>query len=81
MLYSKLVEGGDCAFKVEFDDGSKFNEKDVFYIMHNLGIFGALANMGEFARNKHARKDILKRTKKMDSLYREYKKKVREYGN
>lgn len=80
MVYASHVEEptGDCAFEISFDTFGKFNDKDVFYILTNLGVFQVLGNMGEFSRDKHSRINVLKRTKAMDEKYRLYKKMVRE---
>lgn len=83
MVYVSHIEEekGDCVFEFSFDTFGKFTDKDVFYILTNLGVFQVLGNMGEFARNKHSRINILKRTKDMDKKYRLYKKMLRENGS
>jgi|GEM_PF-5095120 len=75
MFYGKEVKGDDCSFVFEFNNfAEKFTDKDMFYIMANLGIFKMIANTGEFVRNVKSRRKILMRTKELDKKYEEYKK-------
>lgn len=81
MFYGKEIKGDDCSFVWEFNNfAEKFTDKDMFYIMANLGIFKMIANTGEFVKNVKSRKKILRRTPELDKKYLEYKKLQRKNG-
>lgn len=78
MVYGNEVnnEDGEVIFRFEFDDKSEFSEKDMFYMMYRVGVFGLMTNVKRFWGDKKFQKEVLRRDKETDKLYKKYQKVV-----
>lgn len=78
MVYGNEVsnDDGEVIFRFEFDDRSLFTEKDMFYMMYRVGVFGLMTNVKRFWNDPKFRKEVLRRSKETDKLYKQYQKVV-----
>ena len=78
MVYGNEVTNEDeqVIFRFEFDDREEFSEKDMFYMMYRMGVFGLMTNVKKFWGDKKFAKEVLKRDKETDKLYKKYQKVV-----
>lgn len=78
MVYgNEVTDGeGEVIFRFEFDDKGLFSEKDMFYMMYRVGVFGMMTNVKKFWTDKKFTKEVLQRDKETDKLYKKYKKVV-----
>ena len=78
MVYGNEVtnEGEQVIFRFEFDDREEFSEKDMFYMMYRVGVFGMMTNVKKFWMDPKFRKEVLRRDKETDKLYKKYQKVV-----
>ena len=76
MVYSNEITDseGNVVFRCEFDDRFEFKEKDMFYLMHRIGLFGMLGNIKRFWVDKKYQKDVIRRNKETDKLYKKYQR-------
>jgi hypothetical protein len=76
MVYGNEITDseGNVVFRCEFDDRFEFKEKDMFYLMHKVGLFGMLGSIKKFWVDKKYQKGVIKRDKETDKLYRKYKR-------
>jgi hypothetical protein len=80
MVYSNEITNseGDVIMRLELDDRFDFNQKDMFYLMHKVGLFSAVAGIKRFWIDKKYQKEIVRRDKETDKLYKRYKRFVGE---
>ena len=78
MVYGNEVNDseGEVIFRFEFDDKGKFSEKDMFYLMYRVGVFGMMTNVKKFWTDEKFKKEVLRRDKETDKLYKKYQKVV-----
>lgn len=78
MVYGNEVTNPEeqVVFRFEFDDRGEFSEKDMFYMMYRMGVFGLMTNVKKFWVDKKFAKEVLKRDKETDKLYKKYQKVV-----
>ncbi len=74
MVYSNeiLDSEGNVVFRCEFDDRFDYTEKDMFYFMYRIGFFSVLRDVKKFWTDVKYRKELLRRDKEVDKLYRKY---------
>lgn len=80
MVYSNEITDseGNVIMRLELDDRFDFTPKDMFYLMHRAGLFQAIANIKRFWVDKKYQKEVLRRDKEADKLYKKYRKFVGE---
>ena len=78
MVYGNEVTNEDeqVIFRFEFDDREEFTEKDMFYLMYRVGVFGLMTNVKKFWKDKKFQKEVLRRDKETDKLYKKYQRVV-----
>ena len=78
MVYGNEVNDseGEVIFRFEFDDKGLFSEKDMFYLMYRVGVFGMMTNVKKFWTDEKFKKEVLRRDKETDNLYKKYQKVV-----
>lgn len=78
MVYGNEVNDseGEVIFRFEFDDKGRFSEKDMFYMMYKVGMFNVMGGVRRFWSDDKFVKEVLKRDKETDKLYKKYKKVV-----
>jgi hypothetical protein len=76
MVYSNEITNseGDVIMRLELDDRFDFNQKDMFYLMHKVGLYSAVSNIKKFWVDKKYQKEIIRRDKETDKLYKKYKR-------
>ena len=76
MVYSNEItdDEGNVVFRCEFDDRFDFTQKDMFYLMHKIGLFAMLGNIKKFWVDKVYQKEIKRRDKETDKLYKKYQR-------
>jgi hypothetical protein len=75
-VYSNEITNseGDVIMRLELDDRFDFNQKDMFYLMHKVGLYSAVSNIKKFWVDKKYQKEIIRRDKETDKLYKKYKR-------
>jgi hypothetical protein len=76
MVYSNEITDGDgnVIMRLELDDRFDFNEKDMFYLMHKVGLFSVMSNIKRFWTDKVYQKSVIRRDKETDKLYKKYQR-------
>ena len=76
MVYSNEITDseGNVIMRIELDDRFDFTPKDMFYLFHRIGLFGVLNNVKRFWVDKKYQKEVLRRDKETDKLYRKYQR-------
>lgn len=80
MVYGNEITDseGNVVMRLELDDRFEFNPKDMFYLMQKVGLFSVMSNIKRFWIDKKYQKDIIRRDKETDKLYKKYKRFVGE---
>jgi hypothetical protein len=71
MIHGRQIENEEFKFTVELDVET-YTDKDVFYIMHKLGILNCLIHMRKFRDDKKFRRETLRRDKETDRMFKAY---------
>lgn len=76
MVYGNEITDseGNVIMRFEFDDRFEFNEKDMFYLMYKVGFYQAIAGIKRFWVDDKYRKDLIRRDKETDKLYKKYQR-------
>jgi hypothetical protein len=76
MVYSNEITDseGNVIMRIELDDRFDFTPKDMFYLMHKIGLYSAMSNIKRFWTDKKYQKEIVRRDKETDKLYKRYKR-------